>query len=123
MKNLSILLIIVSILSCKTENKYYPEHGFNGKVKKVTITQYVAIINYGSINTGEILFQSYYMFDENGKKIDGKTDFSNLKTDDFWEKTTSTESKNDQFGNWTETITYDENDNPYSITKRDFEYY
>ncbi len=121
MKKLVMLFCVISLFNCKNQEKYYSQHSFKGKVKKVVITAYRAQHNNGSILSGELLFQSYFEFDENGKKVDEKIDLSNLESDDF--KTTSTKSKYDEQGNWTENIEFDSDNNPYSITKREFEYY
>lgn len=123
MKNIFILFIVIGLTGCKSEDKYQPQHGFKGKVKKVTTTEYQARTYNGTISVGEILNQSYILFDETGKKVDGHTDFSNLKTDAFWESTTTKKTEIDNYGNWTEKITYEKDGTPYSVTKKEFKYY
>lgn len=123
MKKIFLLFIAIGLIACKSEDKYQPEHGFKGKVRKVPTTEYEAITYNGGISTGDILNQSYSIFDEKGKKVDGYTDFSNLKTDAFWESTTSKKTEIDNYGNWTEKITFEEDGTPYSVTKKEFKYY
>lgn len=124
MRKFIVCFIIMSFLGCKSEDKYSPEHGYKGKVRKVTITKYKAITFNGTINTGDILFQSYYLFDEKGKKVDSYTDFRNLESDEFEESTISKKTEIDNYGNFTEIITYFKEDGTaYSVTKAEFKYY
>jgi hypothetical protein len=124
MKKIFLLFIAISLIACKSEDKYYPEHGYKGKVRKVTITKYKATALNGSIKTQSILFQSYRIYDEKGKKVDGHTDFSNLESDEFKERTFTKKTDIDNHGNCTEIITYFKEDGSvYAITKAEFTYY